>query len=201
MSCSSSLTRVEISQQKYTSNPQRIRALAHPLRLRLLDLLGEEHEMTATQCAHITGQTVANCSFHLRTLAKYGYIERTNTEGREKPWRLVSDTLTVRPEPGDSESALAVEGAASVSVDAAVDRIRRWVAQFAVEPTEWVAASTITTSSFWATQQELAEVSRQLEEITGHLGGRDRDATLRPDGARPARLFASTAIDIERERR
>ena len=111
------------------------------------------------------------------------------------------DTYAMRPEPGDPESALAIEGIASVSVDAAVDQIRRWVARFADEPTEWVTATTITTSSFWATQEDLADVSRQLQEITEHLSGRDRNPTLRPHGARPVRLFASTAIDVEREQR
>lgn len=183
------------------TDPHRIRALAHPVRLRLLDLLGEEGELTATQCAEITGQTVANCSFHLRTLAKYGYIERADSEGREKPWRTVSEGHDMRPDPEDPDSARAIEGIASAAIDYAVERVRRWVATFADEPTEWVNATTITNSTFWATDEELAEVSRRLQTITDHLGGRNRDPMQRPPGARPVRLFASTAIDVEREGR
>ena len=70
------------------TDPQRIRALTHPLRLELMDVLAEEGAATATRCAELTGESVASCSFHLRMLAKYGYIEPAERTGREKPWRL-----------------------------------------------------------------------------------------------------------------
>ena len=53
-----------------------LRAYAHPLRLRLIGLLRAEGPMTATQAAARLGDTVPNCSFHLRQLAKYGLAER-----------------------------------------------------------------------------------------------------------------------------
>ena len=56
------------------SEPERVRALAHPLRLALLDFLEDGGEATATRCAEATGESVASCSFHLRILAKYGFM-------------------------------------------------------------------------------------------------------------------------------
>ena len=50
------------------TDPQAIRALAHPLRLDLVELLGQG-PMTAAECARALGSTQANCSFHLRQLA------------------------------------------------------------------------------------------------------------------------------------
>src|SRR5687767_497769 len=69
------------------SDPERMRALAHPLRLALLQYLDDVGEATATQCARHTGESVANCSFHLRLLARYGFVEPAEQRGRERPWR------------------------------------------------------------------------------------------------------------------
>src|SRR6476661_3980084 len=49
-----------------------LRALAHPLRWRLIDLLDSTGQATATQCAEALGETVASCAYHLSILGKYG---------------------------------------------------------------------------------------------------------------------------------
>lgn len=68
-----------------------LRGLAHPIRLQLLELLAGE-QLTPTRAAVLTGETVANCSFHLRQLAKYGFVEATDgADRRHHPWRLVPD--------------------------------------------------------------------------------------------------------------
>src|SRR5258705_13282349 len=73
------------------SSATALRALAHPLRWQLIDLLGREQTATATRCAQLTGESVASCSYHLGILAKYGYIaEAAGGRGREKPWQLTS---------------------------------------------------------------------------------------------------------------
>jgi hypothetical protein len=56
-------------------DPMALRALAHPLRWKLLDLLGSEESATATRCAEVIGHSVASCGYHLGILAKYGYVE------------------------------------------------------------------------------------------------------------------------------
>src|SRR4051794_16261865 len=68
-----------------------LRAYAHPLRLRLIGLLRAMGLMTATQAAARLGDTVPNCSFHLRQLAKYGLAERApGADSRERPWRATA---------------------------------------------------------------------------------------------------------------
>ena len=70
-------------------DPRALRALAHPLRWQLIDLIGSE--ATATRCAEVLGESVASCSYHLGILGKYGYIELVPGQaGKEKPWRLAS---------------------------------------------------------------------------------------------------------------
>ena len=183
------------------SDPQRIRALTHPLRLELMDVLAEEGEATATRCAELTGESVASCSFHLRMLAKYGYIERAERAGREKPWRLVSRSRDLRADVEDPASIRAVEAMAGLFVEREVERIRTALAQWPSEPAEWMNAVTVTGSGFWATADELAEVSATLQNIADRFEGRGEDPSKRPAGARPIRLLAVTTIDVEQEAR
>jgi len=181
------------------SDPVRIRALTHPLRLELLDVLADG-PATATECAQATGESVASCSFHLRTLAKYGYIEPDERRGREKPWKLAYTSRDLRPSE-ELESIRAVGEVAQLFVDHSVEGIRHWLAQVANEPLEWINASTIHGSSFWATADELAELSEVIQSITAPYRGRNDDPAQRPEGSRPISMFAATRVDVDRERR
>ena len=73
------------------SSVLRLRALADPIRWKLMDLLESEGSATATSCAVGVAESVASCSYHLGILAKYGFIELVpGRTGREKPWRILS---------------------------------------------------------------------------------------------------------------
>jgi predicted transcriptional regulator len=173
-----------------TSDPERIRALSHPLRLTLLELLDDVGEATATRCAELTGESVASCSFHLRMLAKYGFVELAARRGREKPWRSVTREREVRPDSADPASTRAVAALATLTLEQETERIRDWLAIASQEPPEWVDASTLSKSTFWATAEELSQLSRDLHALALRFAGRWDDPSLRPAGARPARLFA-----------
>jgi DNA-binding transcriptional ArsR family regulator len=77
------------------TDPKAIRALAHPLRLDLLDLLVATGPATAAQCGRILGVSQASCSFHLRQLAKYGFVEDagSGSDRRERHWRMPDPRL------------------------------------------------------------------------------------------------------------
>lgn len=179
------------------TDPARIRALAHPVRLELLDHLRDHGEATATECAAAVGESVASCSFHLRMLEKYGFIERAARRGREKPWRLpaAGAGIDARPDASVPGSMHALQELAALTVTRQADRVARYVAGAADEPDEWVQASTITTSSFWATAAELAEVSAEVRRLTDRFADRSTDPDARPEGARHARLFAALHPD------
>src|SRR5580658_4429564 len=104
-----------------------MRALAHPLRVRLLELIRRDGEITATRAAELLDDSPGNMSWHLQTLAKYGYIEEAGTgSGRRRPWRAVSvsnrfDTAADGPEP-----AAAGEALESSFIDLAFTRLREW---------------------------------------------------------------------------
>lgn len=77
---------------------RRIRALAHPLRLRILNVLAEHGPLTATEMSQQISESPQNCSFHLRTLARYGYIEDAGGgTGRKRPWKLNERTRFCAP--------------------------------------------------------------------------------------------------------
>ncbi|MFP3422024.1 winged helix-turn-helix domain-containing protein, partial [Bacillus sp. SIMBA_161] len=90
-------------EKKTFSRSEQIKALTHPLRLRLMDLLRSGRELTATEAAELTGESVASCSFHLRQLAKFGVVEQAERRGREKPWKARDITLVLDAEGGDRE--------------------------------------------------------------------------------------------------
>ena len=178
------------------TDPDRIRALAHPTRLDLLEFLRNTDEATATECAEHIGESVASCSFHLRMLEKYGFIERAERRGREKPWRVRDrGPVSTQPDHDVPGSFLALHELATLTVARESDRILRYLAQTESEPTEWLEATTLTSSSFWATVDEMAELSRAIREITDRFNGRSEDPSLRPPGARPSRLFAAVNPD------
>jgi hypothetical protein len=78
-------------------DPRAMRALAHPVRLALIDALSLDGELTATQAAQIVGESPANCSFHFRQLAKYGFVEEAGRgTGRQRPWRLKTLAITLQ---------------------------------------------------------------------------------------------------------
>src|SRR3954465_6069706 len=57
------------------SDPMAMRALAHPVRLALIEALADAPTLTATEAGERVGESPANASFHLRQLAKYGFVE------------------------------------------------------------------------------------------------------------------------------
>ena len=179
-----------VAARQVVTDPARIRALAHPLRLRLLQVLDDEGEATATRCAGITGESVASCAFHLGMLGKYGFAERAPARGREKPWRAVSRGRETRFDAGDAGGLRASGELAALVLEEQAARLRAWLADAVADDPSWVLASTISTSSFWATQAELLELRDKVAELTEPYQARWRDPQQRPEASRPARLFA-----------
>lgn len=172
------------AEQVLVHEPERMRALAHPLRLQLLDLLSEHDELTATQCAEQTGESVASCSFHLRMLEKYGYIERAESRGREKPWRRASTGgFKTEPDPEVPETVRAAGELAVLSVSHRAQRFQEAVARADKESTEWLEATEVSNVGFWATAEETSQLADDLLTVLTRFKERKTSAQ-RPPGAR-----------------
>lgn len=70
-------------------DPRSLRALAHPTRVAILDLVTLDGPTTSTRLARRMGQNTGTVSWHLRHLAEHGYIEEDIERGtkRERWWR------------------------------------------------------------------------------------------------------------------
>src|SRR5881227_449943 len=81
--------------------PEQLKALGHPLRLRVLEMLGTsaEEAITNRELANKLGVDPGHLHFHVRMLLRAGLITLVDTgKGREKPYRPVARTLRVAPE-------------------------------------------------------------------------------------------------------
>ncbi|MFC4908287.1 ArsR/SmtB family transcription factor [Actinomadura gamaensis] len=176
------------------SDPVRLRALAHPTRLALLDVLGTEGTATATRCAELLGERVAGCSFHLRVLARHGFIEPVARDGRERPWRLKRLVQAVDTTGMDDEQEQAVDAVTEQFLEREFARLRTWRRMLRDEPPEWRRASFALGVTVWMTPEELDEFREELTERADELLARYRDriedAGGRPERSRPIRFFA-----------
>lgn len=184
--------------EQIVSDPIRIRALAHPVRLELLDVLDDRGEATATECAAATDESVASCSYHLRVLAKHGYIEKVDRPGREKPWKTVSSSRSQVIDRNAAGSVHAVSAMAGIHVHRQADRIQSWLQRAPQLPVEDIDASSVMGSSFYATHEELRQFRDDLLELSRRFDGRWQHPGNRPEGSVPVQLFAVLNIDPDR---
>ena len=184
-----------------TGDPETLKALAHPLRVEILSILDKHGEKTASEIAERLDQTVANCSFHLRTLEKYGYVERAEQRGREKPWRAAHDSRNLSPDPNDPQSIVNSTQVAALYVQREMHRLLQDLQRAAIDPVqpEWVPAVTVNTGEFWATAEEMTELVQRINSILDPFSGRGADPSLRPAGARRGHLFAAVNPDPDSE--
>jgi DNA-binding transcriptional ArsR family regulator len=109
--------------------PEQLKALGHPLRLRVLEMLGAgtDERLTNRELAQRLGVDPGHLHFHVRMLLKAGLIELADGgHGREKPYRAVARTVRVAPE-------LVASGSASDLREAMLDEVRRGWARFGPE--------------------------------------------------------------------
>ena len=167
------------------TDPRMMRALAHPARMVIWQHLGLEGPATATECAAVAGLSPSACSYHLRTLARYGFVEEDpahSADGRERRWRVKILAFTV---PGGS-AAPAVRDAArllNLSASAAAEEFRESYRDRELEyPVEWQLALGTNYDVMHVTPEELDRFRRRLVELCGEYRRLSRDE--RPAGSR-----------------
>jgi DNA-binding transcriptional ArsR family regulator len=147
-------------------DPKAMRAMAHPVRLQVLEILGEEGPLTATELGERIGESPANTSFHLRTLAKYGFVEEAaRGKGRNRPWQEVKGSLMVREEELDGEARRAAVAMGNAKRIALLRRVERWATERFAYPKKWQAVGFEMEFRTQMTAEELKTVSRQIGEV------------------------------------
>jgi DNA-binding transcriptional ArsR family regulator len=175
--------------RRRVENPRTIRALAHPARLAILDALSTGRELTATECAELTGLSPSATAYHLKFLERHGFATAAppRPDRRERPWRA-SD----RPTQVDLDSSTPAGSAAVAAVAAAyMDTTRAIGVEFTAglheEAEEWRDA-VLTNADLWLTAEEFHQVARDLETVLTPYRGRRGDEN-RPIGGRRVRVM------------
>ncbi|MCA1654875.1 MAG: helix-turn-helix domain-containing protein [Pseudonocardiaceae bacterium] len=177
------------------TDPKALRALAHPLRWKLLDIVGREGTATATQCAQETGESVANCSYHLNLLAKYDHVEQAEGgQGRQKPWRLVSQSQRWTGIGMDPEGALASQAASSAFLDHALAQIKERDLTLHLEPLAWREVLGFNNSNDFMTPAEVEELRATVQSFMDTYRERRAKPELRPEGARSVNVFLAASV-------
>jgi DNA-binding transcriptional ArsR family regulator len=169
------------------SDPQVMRALAHPARLAIMEHLSTTGEaVTATGCSEIVGLSPSATSYHLRELARFGLVEQAPSRGdaRERLWRSPVQSWQLDLEPGDDAEVQAAEQTLlDVYLTRDFDRVRDWIRRARREPKEWHDAAVISGPMLLLTADELQSLNDAVFQLWEPYRRRNRQADP-PAGAR-----------------
>lgn len=176
--------------RREVTDPRVMRAMAHPLRIEILELLRSIGPMTATQLSERVGESPANCSFHLRTLAKYGFVEEAGGgTGRQRPWQVVPVAIRIKPHELGPEASMAMESLDRVLRDRESAHLERWGATRSSYPQEWLEAWFTRVGITRLTPAELTEINDKIAELLAPYEVRDEAGEV-PAEALPVWLSA-----------
>jgi DNA-binding transcriptional ArsR family regulator len=176
--------------RQMVTDARAMRALAHPLRVALLEVMRRDGEITATRAAELLGESPGNMSWHLQTLAKYGFVEETGEgRGRSRPWRVTSDSRRFDTAMTDPETAAAGEALERTFLERTYSQMREWWSRRLTYPLKWRRAAFMSESLKYVTADELREIMEEIVAIYDRYAERE-DKDKRPAGALPVHLYA-----------
>jgi DNA-binding transcriptional ArsR family regulator len=157
----------------------------------LLEALVREGPLTATEAGELLGESPSNMSFHLRTLAKYGFVEEApGGAGRQRPWRRVPAQSLMLDDSEEATAAVAAQTLSRHFAARAFERREEWEATRASYGPEWRDASFVFDSLLYLTADELDAVGREFLAIVERYTERGSDRAKRPAGASPVAIVA-----------
>ena len=173
----------------HLQDPRDIRALAHPARMAIIDALASGDELTATECAALTGLSPSATAYHLKLLERYGFAEPApaRSDGRERPWRATRGPQV------DLDASTPAGAAATTAVGLAYfDRSRAVAEEFLVtaheEAKEWRDVTSLANADLWLTVEETQTVTAALYAVLDPYRG--RTLSDRPDASRRVRVMS-----------
>jgi DNA-binding transcriptional ArsR family regulator len=174
------------------TDPQAMRALAHPVRLAALSYLQKNGPATATQLSEHVGASPSVTSWHLRHLADFGLVidvpPPTGSDRRQRWWNAVARGFRYEM-PDTPEGAVAGRLLRAEMMNQALETAQRWLAE--TEPTlepEWSRLAGSANTRLELTAAEAGELEAAIEQLIAPYIGR-RDAGRTPEDARPVRFI------------
>jgi predicted ArsR family transcriptional regulator len=165
-----------------TPEPAALRALSHPLRLRLLGLLRSDGPATATALAQRLGLTSGATSYHLRQLHQHGFVtddaERGN--GRDRWWRAAhQSTRTDRTNEATPEGREATDAFEQAIAVVHTEALQRAIEEAPTRPAAWRRVLTTSDWHLRLTPARAEQLMRTLDDLVSGWAEDDEDA----DGA------------------
>jgi DNA-binding transcriptional ArsR family regulator len=174
-------------------DPRELSAVAHPVRLGILEELTLNGPLSATELGERLGESPANCSWHLRKLAQHGFVEEAEGgRGRQRPWQVPGLGFSWDDEhaAASAEERRAAQALSEVTMGRAIDRLREAQRRLAGEPEEWRHAQSGSEMVAWLTADELREMNAALQAVLDRHRERLTDPGQRPEGSRLCELVA-----------
>lgn len=164
---------------RYVHEGEELKALTHPLRLRMLAVLREHGPATATELAKRFGTDTGATSYHLRKLAQYDFIEEVAAEGhpRARRWAAVHATTTwSNVELGaTSEGREAAGWLRRRQAESLIADVEAFEAAKDTLPPEWLDAAGIGDLILKLTPESLGELWDRFYAHVDELKARDAD--------------------------
>ncbi|MFJ6572096.1 ArsR/SmtB family transcription factor [Streptomyces sp. NPDC091292] len=177
------------------TDPQAMRALAHPVRLAILDRLRRHGPATATQLAPDVGATPSVTSWHLRHLAGFGLVRDSEPgpDRRQRRWEAVARGFRFKApqDPADEEGQSAARVLSQHMFMRYADLPGQWIAE--VEPEldpVWRRAAGLAHTRLVVSPEELAAIEEGIERVLAPYV--TRDPAERPADGRGVTLMRYT---------
>lgn len=155
----------------------RLRGLAHPVRMRILAALRADGPSTATALAHRLGLNSGATSYHLRQLATYGFIVEAAEMGnrRDRFW-LIDPTQEELPTSSRADRAAHLQARLVEQADAAQSAVE----SHAEVPAAWSKATTFEARELDLTAEQasalLTRIQAVIDEAVASSGAGSKDA-------------------------
>ncbi|HYN94827.1 MAG TPA: helix-turn-helix domain-containing protein [Pilimelia sp.] len=155
--------------QRNVTDVETLRAVTHPTRSKMLGLLRYDGPATASQLARRLGESSGSTSYHLRQLARFGFVEEDPEQPnrRDRRWRATHrmtswSRAAFAADPAGREISEAMERR---QVLAAVETWQRWYAvRDGIDP-RWQEAAGIYDYLLRLTPSQLAALVEELAAV------------------------------------
>jgi DNA-binding transcriptional ArsR family regulator len=177
-----------------------MRAVSHPVRIAIIEELTMGGAMTATEVGERIGESPTTCSFHLRQLAKYGWVEEAGGgKGRARPWRMTSFGFETPSTHDDPDTDVAASTLHRLLRERQLARYETWIETRAAYPRRWRQAVSDSEYLLYLTPEELEQLNRDVQAAIVPWVREDRvsDPAKRPPDSLPIELM-TLGYPIER---
>jgi DNA-binding transcriptional ArsR family regulator len=178
-----------------------LKALAHPLRMRIVAALRHHGPATATTLAERLGESSGATSYHLRSLARAGFVTEVADRGtaRERWWRAAQDVTSWQAEQflDDPDERAAAQWFSGYLARQAMEWIDGWVRAREHADPEWIAAADQSDLLLHMTPGQVRLMLGEIHDVVArHREAATADAGPDTADARPVRLLVYALPDV-----